>query len=79
MDQKGPLPTTVQSAAVRVCRDAIHWRDDLRAGAPATGLCVGTPARHGCADAGQQQINPLIQAWLVLHRGHLPRLSLSSS
>lgn len=26
-----PLPPTVLSAAVRVCRDALHWRDDLRA------------------------------------------------
>lgn len=26
-----PLPATVQSAAIRVCREALHWRDDLRA------------------------------------------------
>lgn len=25
------LPTTVQRAAVRACRDALHWRDNLRA------------------------------------------------
>ncbi len=31
MNKEGPLPTTVQRAAVRVCRDAFHWRDDLRA------------------------------------------------
>jgi hypothetical protein len=31
MSKIEPLPTTVQSAAVRVCRDALHWRDDLRA------------------------------------------------
>jgi len=32
------------------------------AGAPATGPCVGTRARHGRADAGQQpQISPLIE------------------
>ena len=31
MSKIEPLPTTVQSAAVRACRDALHWRDDLRA------------------------------------------------
>jgi hypothetical protein len=31
MNDRGPLPTPVQSAAIRVCRDALHWRDDLRA------------------------------------------------
>jgi len=25
-----PLPSTVQAAAIRACRDALHWRDDLR-------------------------------------------------
>jgi hypothetical protein len=25
------LPPTVRSAAIKVCRDALHWRDDLRA------------------------------------------------
>jgi hypothetical protein len=31
MSKIEPLPTTVQSAAVRACRDALHWRDDLQA------------------------------------------------
>lgn len=31
MGKTAPLPATVQSAAIRVCRDALHWRDDLRA------------------------------------------------
>lgn len=31
MGRINPLPATVQSAAVSVCRDALHWRDDLRA------------------------------------------------
>lgn len=31
MSKIEPLPTTVQSAAVKACRDALHWRDDLRA------------------------------------------------
>jgi Restriction endonuclease len=31
VSSKGPLPATVQSAAVSVCRDALHWRDDLKA------------------------------------------------
>lgn len=31
MSKIEPLPATVQSAAVRACRDALHWRDDLRA------------------------------------------------
>jgi hypothetical protein len=31
MSKIEPLPTTVQSATVRACRDALHWRDDLRA------------------------------------------------
>jgi hypothetical protein len=31
MGKTPPLPATVQSAAIRVCRDALHWRDDLRA------------------------------------------------
>jgi Restriction endonuclease len=31
MGKTTPLPVTVQSAAIRVCRDALHWRDDLRA------------------------------------------------
>lgn len=31
MGKTTPLPATVQSAAIRVCRDALHWRDDLRA------------------------------------------------
>src|SRR5258707_13643040 len=26
-----PLPIPVRSAAIKVCRDALHWRDDLRA------------------------------------------------
>src|SRR6266851_7596577 len=26
-----PLPIPVRSAAITVCRDALHWRDDLRA------------------------------------------------
>jgi len=40
MGNRGPLPTTVQSAAIRVCRDALHWRDDLRA----VLLTAGVPA-----------------------------------
>ncbi|MFD4906653.1 restriction endonuclease [Kitasatospora purpeofusca] len=27
----GPLPTAIARAAIAVCRDALHWRDDLRA------------------------------------------------
>ncbi len=26
-----PVPVTVRAAAIRVCRDAFHWRDDVRA------------------------------------------------
>ncbi len=26
-----PVPATAQLAAIRVCRDALHWRDDVRA------------------------------------------------
>lgn len=31
MSSAGALPANVQMAAVAVCRDALHWRDDLRA------------------------------------------------
>ena len=30
MNPSEPLPYTVSQAAVAVCRDALHWRDDLR-------------------------------------------------
>jgi hypothetical protein len=40
MGKVDPLPATVQSAAIRVCRDALHWRDDLRA----LFLTAGVPA-----------------------------------
>jgi hypothetical protein len=40
MGKVDPLPATVQSAAVRVCRDALHWRGDLQA----VFLAAGVPA-----------------------------------
>jgi hypothetical protein len=40
MGKVDSLPATVQSAAVSVCRDALHWRDDLRA----VFLTAGVPA-----------------------------------
>jgi hypothetical protein len=40
MGKTDPLPATVQSAAINVCRDALHWRDDLRA----VFLTAGVPA-----------------------------------
>lgn len=35
---RGPVPTSVTRAAVAVCRDALHWRDDLRGIFLAAGL-----------------------------------------
>ena len=40
MGNTAPLPATVQSAAIKVCRDALHWRDDLRA----VFITAGVPA-----------------------------------
>jgi hypothetical protein len=40
MGKIDPLPATVQTAAVSVCHDALHWRDDLRA----VFLTAGVPA-----------------------------------
>lgn len=40
MGNTEPLPATVQSAAIKVCRDALHWRDDLRA----VFITAGVPA-----------------------------------
>jgi hypothetical protein len=48
------------------------------AGASVAGLCVGTPARHGRAEAGQQaQINPAHSGGTDdAARGRLPRPGL---
>jgi len=48
MTAKGPLSAPIQSAAVRVCRDALHWRDDLRAVLLVAGVPASLYEKYDC-------------------------------
>jgi hypothetical protein len=50
------VPETVRSAAVRVCRDAFHWRDDVRALFISCGVPAALYERYNHADFSKPKI-----------------------
>jgi hypothetical protein len=56
----GPVPTNVASAAIAVCRDALHWRGDLRAIFIAAGVPSALYDRYDLPGVSKAKIARLI-------------------